>query len=505
MFTKEITGLTLANNVADKMFPNLNAEKFRNDESFTATLRALLHSRVPAEESVSVYRTSSRYRNGDIKDKEPTEAVNLFLQDRLDVTNKDCTGVLVLHSFDNTEEENNTSFELLDKWAAQGTEITGYEFCEDLTAFFGQKKIKLRFYINPTQKNTLIFMERVDIKKWHIIQSVISRYLPWYFKDNPLTVEEASLVKSLIGRYAPDYEKHIAEFTAKFDFRTATIKLMLGDFETKFDKQKLSELETQMRRQQENIDSYRRNYIDSLDVLDRLRIEHLGLYTRIHSQDETKESEFLNYCLRNQSLNIVNVTDDGVLDVVITTHVASYDPDLAQRLIKNGNSAFYKNVLHDRRYNTELTSEQLKALWTEVFIKERFKILTCAKYQLDFKNKRCRAGQSYEFGEEYKNYAPNQHIWYHGCLGNNERHISKSLGECDFIGAVNACIGSASNINMAESSTTTRLLAYVLNEHNDNKYIQLPNGECATALEAVAYLEQEKKKKTEAKKEKSDE
>ena len=54
MFSKEITGLTLTNEIASTVFPNIGGDKFRNDESFVATLRALLYSRVPKEESITL-------------------------------------------------------------------------------------------------------------------------------------------------------------------------------------------------------------------------------------------------------------------------------------------------------------------------------------------------------------------------------------------------------------------------------------------------------------------
>ena len=47
MFAKEITGLTLANEVAATLFPNIGGSNFRYDVSFTATLRALMYKRRP--------------------------------------------------------------------------------------------------------------------------------------------------------------------------------------------------------------------------------------------------------------------------------------------------------------------------------------------------------------------------------------------------------------------------------------------------------------------------
>jgi hypothetical protein len=54
LFTTAMNTITLANDIADRFFINITADNFGLDRSFTATLRALLHKRLPAGESVNV-------------------------------------------------------------------------------------------------------------------------------------------------------------------------------------------------------------------------------------------------------------------------------------------------------------------------------------------------------------------------------------------------------------------------------------------------------------------
>lgn len=79
MFSKEITGLTLTSSVASNLFQNIYGDNFREDVSFLATLRALLYSRVPKEESVSLqYHTSSYHASqlGDAGTKRLCQSVS---------------------------------------------------------------------------------------------------------------------------------------------------------------------------------------------------------------------------------------------------------------------------------------------------------------------------------------------------------------------------------------------------------------------------------------------
>ncbi len=54
MFTREITHMTLTNDVANNLFDNITAMPYGADQTFTATLRAVLHKRLPAGESLNL-------------------------------------------------------------------------------------------------------------------------------------------------------------------------------------------------------------------------------------------------------------------------------------------------------------------------------------------------------------------------------------------------------------------------------------------------------------------
>ena len=52
MFTKEVFNITLADEVADRLFDNITASNYGADRTFTATLRVMLHGRLPGHESL---------------------------------------------------------------------------------------------------------------------------------------------------------------------------------------------------------------------------------------------------------------------------------------------------------------------------------------------------------------------------------------------------------------------------------------------------------------------
>jgi hypothetical protein len=49
------------------------------------------------------------------------------------------------------------------------------------------------FYYSETDRNTVIFMDKMDVKLFHALQTMIPKYLPSLFKDCPLTDSETKV------------------------------------------------------------------------------------------------------------------------------------------------------------------------------------------------------------------------------------------------------------------------------------------------------------------------
>ena len=235
MFSKEISGLTLTNGIASTLFQNITGNKFRSDESFVATLRALLHSRVPKEESVTLQYSSTDYSAGQLSDSAPRDCVRAFIRDT-NITYGE-NGILLIHSFEGRSEEDNTAcFKVLDEGVPKA--VKGFKPLDDLSNWIETTaKFRAKVYINEERRCTIVFTEKMNTKRWHMLESLVTRYFPWYFGPNPLNEEELDLVKTLTKRYAPNYEAAIEAFSKKFDFRSQIVRSKLTGFETQFDRQ----------------------------------------------------------------------------------------------------------------------------------------------------------------------------------------------------------------------------------------------------------------------------
>lgn len=497
MFAKEITGLTLANEVAATLFPNIGGSNFRYDVSFTATLRALMYKRVSEDESINISLSSSRYSRGDLGGASARECVRAFLRGTRIMGG--ISGTLQIHSFDNTEEHNAVCFEKIDNGGMDV--LNGYVQLKDMSVFMGQKKIKARFFINKELGSTLIFIERLDMKKWHLLQAFIPRYFPGYFEGKPLEEDEQKLLKTLTTRYAPDYEEQIETFAKRFDFRTQVVRNKLKGFELRFERDKLQRVrnqiaDTNMRIQ--NLDEQFKTYYQQLA---ELTTNELGLVAKLRATDEagTEDTEFMEYFLCNKSLHLVSVRG-STIEFIVATTISSFDPDVFDSSIHKEGSFFYRHYKTGRRYeNKEMTDERIKRLMLAIFQDEKLKLRVCAAYRLNFGDGSYDGLKNYSYPEEIlRDHTPNQHIQYYACLGNNKPYIRKAMLDRDYVNAVALCCASATNINFTEPNTGTFFMQKIC-ANDVGRIIEMPDGSTMTPLDAVKWLEDQDAKKQEEK------
>lgn len=501
MFNKTLSGLTLTKQVADGLFQNINGQDFRGDTSFLATLRALMYKRVPKEESIWLHISTSHYRETEIKGASPKDCVRAFLRNT-DIQSG-VPGIIQIHTFDGDEAGNAASFGAVDNGGVNAALGNAYTALPDVAKFLEQNgKIKARVFISEERKSVLIFVEKLDIKRWHLLQSLIPRYMPWYVRNDPLDDEEVTLIRSLTKRYAPDYTELIEQFAKRFDFRTQAIRNSLRGFEDAFEKDKLNNVRRQLDENRNRIERLDQQYRDLYTKIADLTTQELGLIAKIRDGGNNGEdTEFMEYFLCNKSLNLVRV-NGGEIEFIVQTVVSSYDPEVVESALeKFGRSFFYRHYDTGGKYeNKEMTDERIHRLIKALFLDEILKLRVCAAYRLNFADGGYYGLRNYHYPPEIlADHTPNQHIQVYGCLGNNESLIRRAMLNRDYVAAVSNCCASATNCNFTEANTGTFLMQKIC-ANDVGKIIQMPDGTTATPLDAVKWLEEqdaEKQKKKE--------
>ncbi|MBR4022693.1 MAG: hypothetical protein IKI94_08940 [Ruminococcus sp.] len=473
MFNKELYGLTLTNEIANEMFPNIVGATFNGDNSFLATLRALLAPRMKKKEHISLNVKVRNDRDSSLRDYSDEDIVRI-LSDGIG------NNTIFVCGFNGTESSITTSFNKIESHFTQV--YPKFTELEDLHVFVA-KQANVRFYINEEEKSVAIFVACLNTRIWHFIQSLISRLVPWYFAENPINEEEKALVKALTNRYAPEYERIIEEFASKYDFRTAQIQKLLGGFEARAKQRQLDVVKNEIANQQSRIERLMADYQNMIENMDNLRIKESGLAYQI--KEAGNDSEIVDYFVCNRHINPIYV-DNQHIKIIVGTTIENYDPEMYERMTKNSRSYLFTgyNVSAEAFYEEAARKKLLDAVFGD---EPLLKIKVRAYYDLDMRG-RVDTIQRYDYPMEYNDYLTNPHFDFHACIGNNRPLIDQLLAKGDYIAAIEQCVSSAKNLNLSEGSQTVAPFMGRLFTSSCKAVIQLPDGTSCTPTEAYNWL-----------------
>lgn len=480
MFKECLNDLPYVSDIADECYFNIklfydNRDKQIFDDSFLTTMRIALSKRTENRvDLVYFYKDASNYINFSGND-----FISKLTDDLSSTTNRYTQ--LFIFNLDNYREQIvDDCFERLNSFA---TYFDGFEEINDLKAFFEQKKIaKCRFFTNYERKTTVIFVKKLTPRVNHMLQSLLPRYLKWEFEDAPITDDEKKLFRSLTQKTAGEYVEIINNYAKSQNFEEIKIKRLLGDFDKRIFDMQLEEVsntilsyESQLKRLYSQVEEY-------ISKINQLTTDKFGLTVR---RDSADSNELMDYFLCNNNVDLVSV-DDNEIKFIVTTYINSFDFDNYEVMFQNENSILYRNGCE---YFIENNYENRKLLLSALFDEQLLKLKICAAFRI--KSGRGASDvdglQHYAFPNKYINYLPNQHIQQYECLGDNRREIIVALNRGDYICAIEQCISSAGNINMADTAVLPHFIEEIFDEDAD-KIIELPDGESVTPMEAVEWL-----------------
>lgn len=482
MFKSSIASTPLTTDAANSFFQNITGDRFGNDYSFLATLRALVAPRIKEGESINLIFGQSNYDSSTISSV-PAERVTKAIFNGYDLDER--TGTIIVHSFTSSQENNLANFRLVE---GKFTDCyAGYYRLEKVRDFY-RKSFNVDCYINPELKTVIVLVDNLDNKKLHYLQVSILAFLPWYFNPNDGVSElEMELLYSLRETSSSKYEACIAKIAEAYDFKSARVRQLLKGFETRYERIECEKVQNEIFRLDADIERLNNQIGSLLGKRNDTCIKLYGLERKIAEGGE--DSEIMEYFLCNNRLFLENVTERDMY-FAVKDYLAYFDSEMAERAINNRRSFVYVNG--DQPYRG-ITPEGMKKLLTEIFVNDtpRLRIKFCAAYRFDL-NGSVSAMRDHNFSYEFADCMPNTHIDKYTCMGNYTTTINHLLKNRDYIGALEQCIASCKSLNWGDSAVMGRFMRAMWGaESENNRCIELPNGSVVKPAEAIKWLEQQ--------------
>ena len=483
MFSKTLSDLSLANDIANNAFWHIRGSYNNDDRSFVATLRALLLPRV-GDDKIKLDFSRGTFSDTQIRDNPLKAIINASFGSFE-------RGSLLVHSAEASRPESRKAlFDAFDEKFVK--ECKGFQELTNIKEFVAPV-MNARFYTNEESQISVVLVESMSMRKWHYIQSFIPRYFKWYFADKPLTTEETALLASLTRRSPDEYERLIEGFAKKFDMRTFLVKNVFGDLERRSRKNELDRADRELHQLRESIEELEMRYAEAIKELDSTNIRRLGLLDIINNAVDG-ESELIDYVMSNKSIEPIS-SNDTEFDFIVKTYLDTWDPNLYEKMTKNPRSNLFcgYNIGHQEFEPKENRKKFLDAIYSDDPL---LKIKMCGYYKLSLRGD-CSSRRNYKYPRGCDDYMANPHLQIFACLGNHASSIRRYLRDGNTMLAIEQCIASCKSMNLTESQTFQPFFEILFK--TDRPVIELPDGTSVSPVEAMNWLlEQEKGEKKDA-------
>ena len=179
---------------------------------------------------------------------------------------------------------------------------------------------------------------------------------------------------------------------------------------------------------------------------------------------------------------------------------------LSEKYINNLDSRFYlDDYSMGSKYSNAPDPKDAQMLYKAIFIDRTLKLRMCAAYIINTSSMRAGGVAAYPYGVEYDCHMANPHIDYHSCIGTYSQIFTDCLKNHDYIGCIENTIASALSLNLSDFTVLGEFIRLLWSPKgtdrsttNSTKCIELPNGVCVHAKDAVAWLKEEAERKESA-------
>ena len=455
-----------------KFFGNLG-----DDVVFESVIRALLYPRMGEDDRLfmrySGIRTSSSYSGSDDPgDKKAFIRRATYFDTIIEENSFNYVNVPYIHTYEFLA----SNFEV----------IEGFKKIEKVTVFF-QKNFKAACFCDAETRTTVLFVFNATTEVEHYLGCAALAYFPWYFDPKKgITDLERRLIESLRNKTPQEFNCCMYEYEKILDLKEKMYK-QLHNFETTTERNMLVSYKSTLDSIDTSIEEYERRIQNELHRRRELEITYTALEEKIRTGDG--EGDLMGYFKANRKLVLEKVSDTGIT-FGIRSQVTIYDEDLAESVIDNPNSFVYEA--------SSFSHDDTKRLLEAIFIDKEVQLNFCEAFNMN-----CDGNVSplegHHFSSAYNDCMPNPHIYYHGCLGNYRQEINAAVKARNYIGVIEQCVASCSNLNWGDSIVMKEFIEYICGKGRNMGNLEcfvLPTGEITNTKGVIEWLNKDKEEES---------
>jgi len=334
----------------------------------------------------------------------------------------------------NTVDDVNVAAE----WFAGGREVPA-------AAALRKFNVEARAFINEELRAGVI-----NIKRGRNTEPVVYMLFPqvtqWMFKDKPITDWEKKFLLSLSGsgnEYTNMVQEHIAE-------RNISMMIKKRQFDNFVGKLLDIKLETQTRMEKETLVQIKNHESAIRDLLAKYTdiCNQIAGIKAGHADDSI--SDFKTMFLNNPNCFLKQITGSTVV-FYLNGFVTNFDEEAYEAVSRETDSSLYSNS-----GRCPATRRQLKTMFDELFLGNRYRLNLFGGFTLDFARNTIRLIDGCNCDEAMRNAMPNPHIVYYQCGGGFTSLHNVALMRGDYAEVLDIAFSQVQNINWSDYSPVSR-------------------------------------------------
>lgn len=295
--------------------------------------------------------------------------------------------------------------------------------------------LRTQIFVKEETNTTIINVEQLDIRRYHILQAYIPRYLPGIFKEKPITEEERNLLKTLVKTDYDAYVAMVATFAKIQNIDLEANRAKLKKFQTERLTAEIDNVRNKITNLLDQAKAVMEKYEQLLTDKDDQNLKLLGL---LAAQDEMKEDTALTTFFethKNYTLFDVGKT----LNYGVNTYL-DFDGDAYARI--------NKGVRFEEYYLKN--DADLGLVANEIFNTRRVKVRICSAFALNPKGTVNLLNKKNGIDA---NALVNPHHCMHSCLGSWAEMMNDAVMDGNILYALECGDPCAATVNVLEEIT----------------------------------------------------
>lgn len=421
MFASRLNNIyPYTNDIVDKVMDNIRARSYNNDQTMLANLRAIIAPRLEKDEIFNGYT-------------EDVQTVNLN-PDAINSVNNQFSIINICNNGEN----------IFAQFDEKAKELTDFNELKDIESYLKEKcDINCRLLASTTHNVGIIYVQRMNIRTYHLMQSFIHRCFPRIFKDKPITEKEKEVLRGLTKSSSDAYINAIGELAKEMNLRDIILDKLVKGFEKKNNENVIRTLENEYQNWFDKIERILEEHRQAIRQMNEVNMKINGLK---YTNKESEEDVLYDYLKSRKNIDIINV-EGNLISININTYLEHYDAEMWMSYRRNGSVVEnYKGTNPDFE-----KSEDRQLLLDAVFSENPIlKVKMVGGYDIDIRghiSNRCLEGTVHDT-------CPNPHLEFHHCLGGHGPKIQEAIRMGDMILAIEQCAASAASVNLAEIGPT---------------------------------------------------